>query len=66
MMALSTTTAPPKVSLKRRVMEHPLAVYFVTAFGISWILWLPLVAWAHGLLGGGNAFSYFHSVAALW
>lgn len=66
-MALSTTTAPPKVpsALKRRVMEHPLVVYFVTAFGISWIVWMPLVASAHGLLAGGNAFSYFHLLGSL-
>jgi len=66
-MALSTTTAPPKASssLKRLVKEHPLVVYFVTAFGLSWILWVPLVASAHGLLAGGNAFSYFHLLGSL-
>ena len=66
-MALLKTTAPPKApsSLKRLVKEHPLVVYFVMAFGISWILWIPLVASAHGLLAGGNAFSYFHLLGSL-
>ena len=66
-MALSTITTPPSVpsTFKRWVKEHRLVVYFVTAFGISWILWIPLVASAHGLLGGGNAFSYFHLLGSL-
>ncbi|HEY6410845.1 MAG TPA: type II CAAX endopeptidase family protein [Ktedonobacteraceae bacterium] len=66
-MALLKTTAPPKgpSSLKRLVKEHPLVVYFVMAFGISWMLWIPLVASAHGLLAGGNAFSYFHLLGSL-
>lgn len=42
-----------------------LVVYFVTAFGISWLLWIPLVASAHGLLAGGNALSYFHLLGSL-
>ena len=67
MMALSTISTPPKApsSLKRLVKEHPLVVYFVMAFSISWILWIPLVASAHGLLAGGNAFSYFHLLGSL-
>jgi uncharacterized protein len=66
-MALLKTTAPPKApsSLKRLVKEHPLEVYFVMAFGISWMLWIPLVASAHGLLAGGNAFSCFHLLGSL-
>jgi membrane protease YdiL (CAAX protease family) len=45
-------------------MEHPLVVYFVMAFGISWVLWIPLVASAHGLLAKGFA-SYFHVLGSL-
>jgi uncharacterized protein len=66
-MALSTTTAPPKApsSWKRLAKKHQLVVYFVTAFGISWLLWIPLVASAHGLFGWGSAFSSFHLLGSL-
>src|SRR5690242_11711417 len=66
MMALSTTTVPHKASTswKRRVIEHPLVVYFVMAFGLSWMVWIPLVASAHGLLPQGFV-SYFHLLGSL-
>jgi uncharacterized protein len=65
-MTLSTRTVPRKASssLKRRVMEHPLLIYFVMAFGLSWVLWIPLVASAHGLLPQGFV-SYFHLLGSL-
>lgn len=35
---------------RRFCMHHPLGAFFALAFGISWLLWLPLVASSRGML----------------
>lgn len=65
-MILAPPPAPPKApgAVKRLVQQHPLLAYFVAAYSISWLLWLPLVAAAHGLLAPGSV-SYFRLLGRL-
>jgi hypothetical protein len=43
-----TGTASAKSGLSSLIQQHPLASFFVLAFAISWLLWLPLVVSGDG------------------
>jgi len=44
--------------------KHPLVLFFVLAFGISWLIWLPLAASAQGLLNRPVS-PYLHLIGGL-
>ena len=37
--------------ISNEVRRHPLVAYFVLAYGITWLLWIPMliIAWNQGL-----------------
>jgi uncharacterized protein len=56
------------------VRRHPVATYFVLAFGLTWVVWVPRAAAAQGLLPGawgdgvvavGRVWTYGPALAAL-
>src|SRR5437762_2815777 len=55
----------------RLMGRHALVTYFVLAFGITWLVWVPRAATMHGLLAAdwavvvGQGWTYIPALAAL-